>query len=362
MAAWVLQQTLGGDVTAGPSGRTCPWLTDSMYLVHVAGGIYRVAKWTPNTLTDISIAGSFGANAIGASFSPGPVVFNGGIFVFADSGGLSTVYKYSGAGTIWSAVHAAGVQLYHIFMTDSHIVVLGLDYVAYSSDGTSWIVGSMTAGDSTETVLTDFSGLNHSLGNFATRQSRDNANEALALSFKEQLLEWNGAGTMVEIGLRHCTRPNTSSSYTCGGDLWVQNYIRSDVLHWYQPSAGNWSWSTVLDGTYTTPANDSIFPVYSHNMLRSVGYDGLVVLHLLEDDGEWDAGETVDTLAAGSSISFVTMDPITGNAYLVTRTGTTNVKIYARDTPYPVSEGGNRLWVYKSVDGGLNWTSRGVST
>jgi hypothetical protein len=302
----------------------------------LVSGTYRVMKWTPNTLTAISDPTSFGSNNIGIN-SPGPIVFDGGIYVIAGSGGIDSVYKYDGSGVAWTSVHAAGQQLYHIFMTYTHIVVLGLDYVAYSADGTAWSVGSYSAaGESTLSDPRNLSGLNHPLGNFATRSSKDNFFDILVLNTKLQLFSWNGVGSMAQIALYECSRPNTSSSFVCTGDDWINEYSLSDVLHWYSPSSGQFAWSAVLNGTYTTPTNDTVSPKRSHNMLRSVGSKGTVTLHLLEASGQWDAGELVDTLAAGSAISFVTMNPLTGDAYIVTRTTTTNVKIYARDEPYDV--------------------------
>jgi hypothetical protein len=255
--------------------------------------------------------------------------------------------------------------------------------IRYTADGTNWSSGSWGSLEASPTI--------HNLDapylrNKASRimadgiwESNKDALYALArynsLADDENgetpcLVKWNGSGfTIVQKDIE-----DYDDYIFSGQGLYFKYDASANQLQYRSDEFSNFD-----DGWTTIPGNcGTDAPTYlgSTGISFDIGYlqdidDNLKVYYWNQNTNAWEVGETVITTSAATGARIfarmldgkVIVQRYAGSSDYVTRRRdddlTDNTRYAPRaDGPLPV----NRLWIYKSEDGGAHWTSRGVVT
>jgi hypothetical protein len=222
----------------------------------------------------------------------------------------------------------------------NHLVVLIKDptdataiEVRYSGDGSTWSTGTVSstpsrpAGSYNSFYFVWSARNNPALGLYGVDFDELGAGAPTSPS-RYRLMRWDEASTtlVTEFFYTH------TSGGTPAGDSWILDYQFPDILHWDSSN----EYDTVLDGTFTAPANPAVNPVRSVGFYQvSCGWSSPssnLIFHQMVGPDEWDAGEVVATDAAAGTLKFV-VRMTSGDVFCLTQISGGSSFIYARDTP-----------------------------
>lgn len=360
--AWSQLLDLGG----GLNDCTCVVYDDNDNIYMNNGGDVYKYNITGNSNTQISNAASFDTGILGG-FPYGCITyFKGGLYAIIENAAATelSVWKYSGAGTTWSIVRDTGVAAGwsgHIISDGSQIVAVGEDnfsvgsnVVNYSSDGSSWNVGTLSLSPAPYAGAynaANFSILGSNTATLGIWAYWDQHMGGAGVRDAYYVLQWNGTGFTTAKYYRYQAAPPLSS-----GDTWVPYYVFQDVRHW-RIAIGVEAHTTDLNSWYTataaTPVRTHGFPSYS------IGFTSPDFYTLTTAD--WSI---VEDIWAGAG-TLKSMVRLSSNYYpyaIVRLTGTGNNYVYGRGSAFsdpadPTNK--DRLWIYRS-SGGVDWSSRGL--
>lgn len=369
MATWSLKQT--GLPNSATTGKIIAIIGNKAYLYGDDGYIWEYDA-DADTLTQISDATSWGGDTMPTTigYRPGPVEFNDELYTYVfDAGAVNGgVWKWDGTDVSgWSKVFDDGGTLYRFFSRTANHLILAIYPDAayttkYSTNGTVWNDANVSD-DVPAALAFDYSAFSfftgdYSLGAFLSDRS-DDAPIGPATSVIDRLFQWSEANTKWEI-------VNSGDSVAATGDYWVHYLKYIAAYYWRQLPATNYQFSNDRSSwamATTDPAN--ILPVVWNNGFADIpsyiGFDdssNVIIYQLV--DGDWASGEEITTVGSNPSVNSA-FRFTNGETFLIIQSDN-GTEIWGRSEPIVPPVAVNRLWIYKTVDGGLNWVSRGIQT
>lgn len=268
----------------------------------------------------------------------GMVYFGGTVYRGATTsvGAVFEVWRWDG-GTSWTKVYdQGGTKRIGMLQQDgTYMYAVGGNLAVYSSDGTTWNTATWDSGDPDSTDPNyDYGGPNKPW---------------VWGVYGVDYYDYTGtAPTMSRIGLSG------------------RGIKQGPEVYWGD-SGGGWDWSTNLS-SWTTPTNALPEPFDVHNWTRSVAsnisFSPDRIYFWDTDTNQWSG--TYDTFSiVGKTLSqqadYMVLND--GRAFVVAKDGSNKPAFCIRSENFDVAPTTtNHLWVYKTTDGGLNWTSRGVKS
>jgi len=338
---------------------------DNIYFASSSTSV-EVYNVTADTVTTIGNGSSWGGGTIPTSLHLGSenclAYFKNNLYVIVQ-GSTNTVevWQYDGSGTSWTSVLGQDIGDAMSLIYDSdYMVACGYNTTSnnghtttsyYTANGSSWSAATIdieVGYKSSSTGIPAIQGsshIEHGRGIYAEFW------EYATPSNNYKVYKFNGGAGNWDVEKVQQSNPVF--------------FLSSDDLNW--GVFGTYKYSTTYSG-WSDPTDGNIQPMKAQNMEESVGYrnvSGNVTIYFW-GAGDWAESDTAFTLSGGTAGKLMRFNDT--SVFLVMRDGSNNWHIYQRSEGYgdPVNGGGgsagNRLWLYKSTDNGLVWTSRGIKT